>query len=189
MYPALILAGGASKRMGKNKATMIVDGSPMIVRIAHTLRDSGCTSILVAVRDGFHRREVMGALSHLSDVQCILDNDLERSAKSGLKSALRGCVKLGIERIQLAPCDMPWVDSQVFVKLREGARAVVMPRGGRLQPLLSLVDVKPVLVALELAEMRSSLKDTLRSVPCQIIEFANENGFRNINSESDLHSP
>ena len=189
MYPALILAGGASKRMGKNKATMIVDGSPMIVRIAHTLRDSGCTSILVAVRDGFQRREVMGALSHLSDVQCILDNDLERSAKAGLKSALRGCVKLGIERIQLAPCDMPWVDSQVFVKLREEVRAVVMPRGGRLQPLLSLVDVVPVLAALERTEMRSSLKDTLRSVPYQIIDFTDANGFRNINSESDLYSP
>ena len=84
MYPALILAGGASKRMGKNKATMIVEGDPMIVRVAHALRDAGCQSIIVAVRDGHQRHEIMGALRHLTEVEYILDNDLERSAKSGL---------------------------------------------------------------------------------------------------------
>ena len=73
MFPALILAGGASKRMGKNKATMIVDGSPMIVSVAHALRDAGCQSILVAVRDGHQRQEIMSALRHLTDVECILD--------------------------------------------------------------------------------------------------------------------
>ena len=186
MYPALILAGGASKRMGRNKATMIVEGSPMIANVAHALRDGGCKSIIVAVRDGVQRQEIMGALSHLSDVQCILDNDLERSAKSGLKSALTQCAKMGIERIQLAPCDMPWINSQVFERLREGSRPVVMPRGGHLQPLLSLVDVNVALGALERAEMRASLKNTLRSVPCQIVDFAKGVQFRYANAPDDL---
>ena len=187
MYPALILAGGASKRMGRNKATMIVEGSPMIVNVAHALRDGGCKSIIVAVRDGFQRQEIMGALSHLSDVQCILDNDLERSAKSGLKSALTQCAKMGIERIQLAPCDMPWIDSQVFERLREGGRPVVMPRGEHLQPLLSLIDVEVVLAALNRAPMRASLKNTLRTVPNQIIAFADNYCFRNVNTPSGLN--
>ena len=187
MYPALILAGGASKRMGRNKATMIVEGSPMIVNVAHALRDGGCKSIIVAVRDGFQRQEIMGALSHLSDVQCILDNDLERSAKSGLKSALRQCAQMGIERIQLAPCDMPWINSQVFERLREGGRPVVMPRGEHLQPLLSLIDVEVVLAALNRAPMRASLKNTLRTVPNQIIAFADNYCFRNVNTPSGLN--
>ena len=187
MYPALILAGGASKRMGRNKATMIVEGSPMIVNVAHALRDGGCKSIIVAVRDGFQRQEIMGALSHLSDVQCILDNDLERSAKSGLKSALRQCAQMGIERIQLAPCDMPWINSQVFERLREGGRPVVMPRGEYLQPLLSLIDVEVVLAALNRAPMRASLKNTLRTVPNQIIAFADNYCFRNVNTPSGLN--
>jgi molybdenum cofactor guanylyltransferase len=188
MYPALILAGGASKRMGKNKATMVVEGSAMISRVAHALRDAGCTSIFVAVRDGFQRREIMGALTHLTDVQCILDNDLERSAKSGLRSALRECAEMGIKRIQLAPCDMPWIRPQVFERLREGSRPVMMPKGEHLQPLLSLIDVETVLAALERAEMRASLKNTLRSVPCQIIEISDKVCFRNINSLSDMNS-
>jgi len=186
MYPALILAGGASKRMGRDKATMIVEGAPMIVRVAHALRNAGCKSILVAVRNGFQRHEIMSVLSHLSDVQCILDNDLERSAKSGLRSALRECANMGIERIQLAPCDTPWILPQVFERLQEGSKPVMMPKGERLQPLLSLVEVDVVLSALEGAEMRASLKNTLRSVPCQIVEFEDASCFRNVNASSDL---
>ena len=188
MHPALILAGGASKRMGRNKATMIVDGSLMIVSVAHALREAGCKTILGAARDGFQRREIMGALSHLTDVRCILDNDLQRSAKSGLRSALRECAEMGIERIQLAPCDMPWVRPQVFERLREGGAPVMMPKGEHLQPLLSLVEVEVVLAALERAEMRASLKNILRSVPCQIIEFSDKVGFRNVNSLNDMGS-
>jgi molybdopterin-guanine dinucleotide biosynthesis protein A len=187
MYPALILAGGASKRMGKNKATMIVEGDPMIVRVAHALRNAGCGLILVAVRDGHQRQEIMGALRHLTNVEYILDNDLERSAKSGLRSALRVCAEREIHRIQLAPCDMPWINPQMFERLQSGSRAVIMPRGERLQPLLSLVDVGVVLAALDRAPMRASLKKTLRTVPNQIIGFDDNSCFRNVNSPSDLN--
>ena len=186
MYPALILAGGASKRMGRNKATMIVEGDPMIVRVAHALRDAGCQSIIVAVRDGYQRHEIMGALRHLTDVEYILDNDLERSAKSGLRSALRICAAKGIQRIQLAPCDTPWINSQVFERLQEGSRAVMMPKGEQLQPLLSLIDVDVVLSALDRAPMRASLKRPLQSVPNRIVDFAASGCFRNVNAPDDL---
>ena len=179
MYPALILAGGASTRMGRNKATMIVDGSPMIVHVAHALRNAGCTTIIVAIRDGFQRQEIHSALSHMTDVEYILDVDLERSAKSGLKSALRVCSERGIERVQLAPCDTPWIQGQVF-------KPVMMPKGKRLQPLLSLIDVAPVLSALEKVPMRTSLTDTLRSVPNEIVGFAEDRCFRNVNTPTDL---
>jgi molybdopterin-guanine dinucleotide biosynthesis protein A len=186
MYPALILAGGASTRMGRNKATMIVDGSPMIVHVAHALRNAGCTTIIVAIRDGFQRQEIHSALSHMTDVEYILDVDLERSAKSGLKSALRICSERGIERVQLAPCDTPWIQGQVFKRLQNGSKPVMMPKGKKHQPLLSLIDVAPVLSVLEKVPMRTSLTDTLRSVPNEIVAFAEDRCFRNVNTPTDL---
>ncbi|MEE2747261.1 MAG: hypothetical protein VX473_02200, partial [Candidatus Thermoplasmatota archaeon] len=93
---------------------------------------------------------------------------------------------MGIKRVQLAPCDMPWINPQVFERLREGNRPVIMPRNVHLQPLLSLVDVSVALSALERAGMRTSLKNTLRSIPCQIVDFSRWGGFRNINAASDL---
>ena len=73
MFPALVLAGGASTRMGLPKATMLVDGSQMIVHVAHALRDGGCTKLYIAVRDGHQRLELMSSLTHLTDVEFILD--------------------------------------------------------------------------------------------------------------------
>jgi molybdopterin-guanine dinucleotide biosynthesis protein A len=61
-----------------------------------------------------------------------------------------------------------------------------MPRGEHLQPLLSLVDVEVALGALNRASIRASLKNTLRTVPNQIIDFADNYCFRNVNAPSDL---
>ena len=186
MHPALILAGGASTRMGVQKASMLVGGSQMIVRVAHALRDGGCTTLYVAVRDGYQRLELMDSLAHLTDVEFILDNEVERGAKSGLKSALRVCQSNGVSRIQLAPCDVPWIDGSVFKNLRGCNHAVVMPRSGKLQPLLSLIDVNLVLETLQKAKQRDSLKRILRTIPNIIVDFENVNAFRNVNSPSDF---
>ena len=186
MYPALILAGGASTRMGRNKATVLVDGVAMIVRVAHALRDAGCRPIIIAVRDMFQRQEVLAVLNHLTDVECVLDTILERGARSGLTSALKICQEMGVERLQLAPCDVPWINSQVFERLREGSEDVVMPKGKRLQPLLSLVKVDSVLSALERFSSDLSLKDVMRGVPYMTVNFDENGGFRNINSQNDL---
>jgi len=186
MYPALILAGGASTRMGKPKATMFVEGVPMVVRVAHALRDGGCTTLYVAVRDGLQRLELMSCLSHLTDVYFVLDNDVERSAKAGLKSALNACQSDGVTRIQLAPCDMPWINGEVFKRLRNQTHSVVIPRSGQLQPLLSLVDVDLVVSALQTAKLRDSLKRILRTIPNIVVDFHDDNIFRNVNSPDDL---
>ena len=186
MFPALILAGGASSRMGLPKATMLVDGSQMIVRVAHALRDGGCTKLYIAVRDGHQRLELMSSLAHLTDVEFILDEGIERSAKGGLKSALTFCQSRDVSRIQLAPCDVPWIEGGVFKRLREENQAVVMPRSGRLQPLLALVDVTMVLTAMSRAKRGDSLKRVLRSVPNVVVDFEVDGAFRNVNSPRDI---
>jgi molybdopterin-guanine dinucleotide biosynthesis protein A len=38
----VVLTGGASKRMGVDKATFVVDGKPMAVRVADALWEAGC---------------------------------------------------------------------------------------------------------------------------------------------------
>jgi molybdopterin-guanine dinucleotide biosynthesis protein A len=47
----LILAGGRSVRMGRDKATLEFEGEPMLLRVARLLRDA-CDEILVASGDG-----------------------------------------------------------------------------------------------------------------------------------------
>ena len=54
----LILAGGRSLRMGRDKATLEYDGEPMLLRVARLLGEA-CDEILVASGDG-ERLEAFG---------------------------------------------------------------------------------------------------------------------------------
>jgi molybdenum cofactor guanylyltransferase len=47
---AAVLTGGASRRMGTPKADLLVDGSPMAVRVAEAARSAGATAIAAVGR-------------------------------------------------------------------------------------------------------------------------------------------
>ena len=78
------------------------------------------------------------------------------------------------------------MEGDVFKRLREENRAVVMPRSEQLQPLLSLIEIDAVLDAMDRAKMRDSMKRILRSVPYCIVDFTDSDRFRNVNSQEDL---
>ena len=46
---ALLFAGGRSKRMGRDKALLEVDGIPCIARVVAALVEAGCEPIRIAV--------------------------------------------------------------------------------------------------------------------------------------------
>ena len=187
--PALILAGGASKRMGRDKASMIVDGVSMVARVAHTLKSAGFTQILISVRDGYQRQEISGMLNHLSGVDFLIDRNVERGTLPALYSAMKSCELLGIKEIQLAPCDLPWIVPEVFTRLRAGKkRRLVMPRSSRLEPMLALTDVTSFIDAFDVAPKGSSLRDIMRRIPHEIISMSDLDAlcFQNVNSQKDL---
>ena len=49
---AVILAGGQSSRMGRDKAWIEIDGQPLIARAVRTVRDSGISEIFISGRAG-----------------------------------------------------------------------------------------------------------------------------------------
>src|SRR3954463_1449332 len=61
MVPAIVLAAGASSRMGRPKAVLPVDGRPFIRRIVETLHDADVTDIVVVVRSD--HRDIAAALA------------------------------------------------------------------------------------------------------------------------------
>ncbi len=189
MGVALILAGGASKRMGRDKATMVVDGVAMVVRVAHALRSAGYSRLLISVRDGFQRQELGGILGHLSGVEFVLDHSVERGVLPALYSSMKYCQDEGITEIQLAPCDLPWISPDVFVRLKEErVRRLAMPRSSRLEPMLALADVGCLIDAFDSAPRESSLQDIMRRIPHQIISMSDlgEDCFKNVNHHTDL---
>jgi molybdopterin-guanine dinucleotide biosynthesis protein A len=54
---ALLMAGGESRRMGRDKATMMIGGEPLWRRQVRTLREAGVAEIMIARGE----RELLGA--------------------------------------------------------------------------------------------------------------------------------
>lgn len=51
MIEGVVLAGGRSRRMGRDKARLVLEGLPLYVRAARLLRDTGCSGVAVIGRD------------------------------------------------------------------------------------------------------------------------------------------
>ena len=87
-----VLTGGASTRMGRDKALVEVDGVPMAERVAAALRDAGATAI---ARVGGASGDVVDAFPGEGPL-------------GGLITALRWA---GGDAVVTAPCDMPWIEA------------------------------------------------------------------------------
>jgi molybdopterin-guanine dinucleotide biosynthesis protein A len=118
---AFVLAGGRSERFGTDKARFVVQGVPMLLRVAQALSSTGFTVTLVS------RDDSLGDLG----LPILVEPPGPIHPLSGVLAALIGVGPTGIALI--APCDLPWLDAESVATLIEGAP----PRVALGQPLLA----------------------------------------------------
>ena len=124
----LILAGGQSRRMGRDKALMPVRGRPVIERVLHRLRGWGDPLVVTNRPDAYR---------HLG-VPLASDRFPGKGPLAGIHAGLaryRHRVNL------VVACDMPFVSRAVadlLLKGLEGHDAIVPRVDGRLHPLFAL---------------------------------------------------
>lgn len=135
-----LLAGGASRRLGRDKAAAeFVGGSLaqwMLARLA-----PGFRHVLVASRDP-------GRFAHLG-VPVVADARPERASLVGVYSAL---LASPVERVLCLACDMPFVTPRLLRCLAEASRGfdVLVPRhSGLLEPLCAVYhrSLTPIIAA------------------------------------------
>jgi len=125
-----ILAGGASSRMGADKALLRLGGEPFVGRVARSLR-----SIAARVRVVTSRHE--GAAFGL---EVVPDGFEGRGAIGGLHAALAACEG---DWAAVVSCDLPFVTGALLERLASlrgpGVEAVAPTQpDGRRQPLCAL---------------------------------------------------
>lgn len=135
-----ILVGGASSRMGRDKARLSIEGQDFVTKISSVL--SNITTRVSTV--GSHYREDLWKLPDVSD-------RFEKwGALGGLHAALSACKA---EWALVVACDLPFVTEELFKKLvdlREDYDSVVpVQTDGRFQPLCALYSIEPCLKAAE----------------------------------------
>ncbi len=185
----IILAGGLSRRLGRDKAVEPIGGEPLIARVA-------------------------GRLSCITDETVVVVNDTARSSKLPLPESARAVVDLypntgslgGIftgltaatsEWGIVVACDMPFLNVELFkymLSLRENHDAVVPVLDGWSEPThaiyskVCLPHIEPKLKANELKIIRFFDEVRVRYVEQDEIEKFDPKhlSFFNINTPQDL---
>src|SRR3982751_3045935 len=124
-----ILVGGASRRMGADKAELKLGHRSFVERVAEALAAIAAEVSVVGDRDETQ-------IHHLKVVRDVYP---AWGALGGLHGALSACRK---RWAAVVACDLPFVTGELFVRLaslRENFDAVVpVQPDGRLQPLFAL---------------------------------------------------
>ncbi|HVS19106.1 MAG TPA: molybdenum cofactor guanylyltransferase [Planctomycetota bacterium] len=149
----LVLCGGASSRMGRDKARVELDGRPLL---AHAL----------AVFDalGVPARLACGAQPRYAEFarECVLDDTAGAGPLAGLTVGLEAAARAGDDWVAVLACDMPRARAEVLARLlaharREGLAACLagLERGS--QPAYAVYHTRcavPARAALEAGERR-----------------------------------
>ncbi|MBN28415.1 MAG: hypothetical protein CMB33_00870 [Euryarchaeota archaeon] len=149
---SLLLAGGKSSRMGRDKALIEIDGSAMIERAAISLASANLEPIRIAVAQPEDVEEYGSAIGPDLDIEWVLDSMAHSGPIEAIEEALLDpeCED-GV--LQLATVDYPWVSSDLFVSLQDRLATddcLIMPHDGkRGHPLLSLIRTREVLEIIE----------------------------------------
>ncbi|SFK60587.1 molybdopterin-guanine dinucleotide biosynthesis protein A [Halogranum rubrum] len=189
----VVVAGGRSTRFGDtDKATVRVDGVPMIRRVVDGLAPA-VDEIVVNCRRG-QRPAFEAALSGL-EVRFAEDPILDRGPVAGLRTGLQATTA---EYAAVVACDMPFVPTALVDHLFAAARThtgAVPEIGGQRQPFPAVVHVRAGLTACadafvhqrgRLCEVVDVLDPVV--VPERTVRaYADSAALRNINTRADLY--
>ncbi len=176
---ALILAGGESRRMGQDKANLLLGGQTLLQRISDIVKPL-FTDVIVSTRqprDG-------------CDLQQVIDDPAHAGPLAGLAAGLEQAKTPWVFAVA---CDMPFISAQLVEHLatfREGVDAVVPVVEGHPQPMAafyatrSLGDLREILAG----SGRHSLRELLDRLQ---VRYVDESEMRaaDLRSFFDLDTP
>lgn len=183
-----MLAGGASRRMGTDKALIDIDGRTMACRVADALGSAGAMETVAIGGNAV-------ALSALG-LEVVADRWPGEGPLGGLATALCWAPE---RLVVVAACDQPWLDATTVQHLLEahvaGGRRAPADRpmitvgsvDGAVQPLPGVYDRE--LAASICADMmagRRALHGAMRAVTTQVVALPDGRPVRDVDRPSDL---
>jgi molybdopterin-guanine dinucleotide biosynthesis protein A len=146
---ALVLAGGTSRRFGRNKALVRLGGRPLLLHVLDAAMEVA-DEILVAIAREHHTDSYSGLVPE--SVRVLRDRIHEKSPLVGI---ITGFQVMKSEYSLVLSCDTPFAKQRVleYVFERAAGSDAAIPRwmNGRLEPLQSVYRVRSALPAAKLA--------------------------------------
>jgi molybdenum cofactor guanylyltransferase len=171
-----VLTGGASRRMGRTKALIDVDGVPMARRVAGALAAAGCRPVVV----------VGGDPEELRSLGLPIVPDLHPGA-GPLGGVITALDAAGVD-VVVAACDLPDLDTATVLALLDASEPAVVAVAvtDRLEPALALWPHGALSALRELFEAgERSLQAAVRSL-AHVQVPATMGAMHNVNTPDDL---
>jgi len=111
MIPAVVLAAGASTRLGEPKQLVKLTGETLLERAVRTAREAGCFPVIVVL--GASYVEIL-AYSRLGDALPVINNEWREGMASSIRLGVRTLqfVAKDAEGVLLMTCDQPGVTAR-----------------------------------------------------------------------------
>ena len=180
----VVLAGGRSTRFGSEKAVAVVDGAPMVARVAAVLAH-GCEAVAVNAPEASGAAAWARAhgLTVLPDPPGLPDGPL-----AGVLAGLDAAERHGAAWLLTAPCDTPCLPADLGERLMSAVgaapAATVVTTSEGSHPLCTLWSVglrAPLAAALD-AGAHPSVRAWLRQAGAAQVAFADTRAFANLNT-------
>lgn len=114
--PAVVLAAGASKRLGEPKQLVMLGGETLLERAVRVAREAGCSPAVVVV--GADYAEVLGN-TVLGDIVTVVNDKWEEGMASSIRLGVRALqiAARDAEGVLLMTCDQPAVTAKHLAHL------------------------------------------------------------------------
>jgi len=172
MIPAVVLAAGASQRMGRPKALLQLGGRTFVLTIVDTLTMAGITDIFVIVRDDT-RDAIAAALPERPGVRLVVNTHAEEGQLSSLITGLDTADAPGVSGVLVTLVDVPLVTPATV-------RTLIARAGSSASPILRAVHggrhghpvifKREVFVALRGADPSLGAKAVMREIGVEDID-------------------
>ncbi len=194
MKSFIILCGGRSKRMGKDKGSMILNGKPMILHVLDTISNIADEIILVLRDEDQVKRYKELLEDKYSSLKFVTDKTKDKGPLIGLFTGLSA---IRSDYAQILPCDSPFI-SRIFVlnmfKAAEyGEFEALVPQweDGHIEPLHSIYK-KTVLNTINnlIKEQQMDVKSLIMNINARYMDIkkldSTAKSFQNINTFKDF---
>ncbi|MEE9594603.1 MAG: molybdenum cofactor guanylyltransferase [Candidatus Hydrothermarchaeales archaeon] len=177
MISCIILAGGKSERMGKDKRSLELEGKPFLERVLETAHNFSDEVIISLGSDD----QIAGMKLEADKVA--VDEVPDSGPLGGLMTALKLCEH---KYTAVAPCDSPLLKAEVFMFMADrasGYDAVVPKNGELIEPLHAIYKVATMLSACQEAFSEGYLGVTNALGRLDRVRYVNVEEFKDIDQE------
>ncbi|MCQ2972809.1 MAG: molybdenum cofactor guanylyltransferase [archaeon] len=194
MKSCIVLCGGHSKRMGKDKGSLVIKDKPMIVHLLDTLNHE-VDEVIIVLNDSnrINKYKEIIPSNYSFSITYIEDIIKDKGPLSGIMTGLN---KITPSHALVLPCDSPFISKEHVNKLYDlfddsfdallpfSDDSNIIKTCEPLHAIYQKTNIKKIEQLIENNQL--AIKSLIEKIDCKFIKIENKKEYKNLNSPKDL---